>query len=265
MLSFVYLVEAMENHTENTAPLIDLRDISRAVGLLSRLPVRPDGQRGAQSVWAFPLVGLIVALIVGVCASIGLAFGLSPAMAAGLALAAQIMITGAMHEDGLADTFDGLWGGWEAARRLEIMKDSRIGAYGVIALNLSLILRWAALWALFSNGSVIAPLVAVAMLSRAPMVVLMCVMKSARSKGLAASQGRPTRHAALLACVIALAGALVFTGFSGAIVAAVLCAGAAAGLGAIAQAKIGGQTGDILGASQQICEIVALSVLVSMA
>ncbi|MGH1329844.1 MAG: adenosylcobinamide-GDP ribazoletransferase [Paracoccaceae bacterium] len=254
----------MENQNENTPALFDPRDISRALGLLSRLPVRPDGLRGAQSVWAFPIVGLIIALIVGFGAALGLALGLAPALAAGLALGLQIMITGAMHEDGLADTFDGLWGGWEAERRLEIMKDSRIGAYGVIALNLSLILRWAALWALFSQGAVFAPLVAAAMLSRAPMVVLMAVMASARSKGLAASQGRPTRQAALLACGIGLFGGLLCAGLGAGIVAAALCALAAAGLGAIAQAKIGGQTGDILGASQQICEIVALSVLASM-
>jgi hypothetical protein len=143
-LGIVYPCEAMENQNENAQGLFDPRDISRALGLLSRLPVRPDGQRGAQSVWAFPIVGLIVALIVGSGAALGLAMGLAPALAAGLALFLQIMITGAMHEDGLADTFDGLWGGWEAERRLEIMKDSRIGAYGVIALNLSLVMRCAA-------------------------------------------------------------------------------------------------------------------------
>lgn len=254
----------MENQNENPPALIEVHDISRALGLLSRLPTRPDGQRGAQSVWAFPLAGLIIALIVGFGAALGLAMGLAPALAAGIALILQVFITGAMHEDGLADTADGLWGGWEPARRLEIMKDSRIGAYGVIALNLSLVMRWAALWALFSQGAVFAPLVAAAMLSRAPMVVMMHLMQSARSKGLAASQGRPSRQSALLACGIGLIGGLFCVGFGAGIVAAALCAVAAGGLGAIAHAKIGGQTGDILGASQQICEIAVLSVLASM-
>jgi adenosylcobinamide-GDP ribazoletransferase len=93
---------------------------------------------------------------------------------------------------------------------------------------------------------------------------MMHLMASARSKGLAASQGRPGRQTALLTCGIGLIGGLFCVGLGAGIVAGALCALAAAGLGAIAQTKIGGQTGDILGASQQICEIVVLSVLASM-
>ncbi len=76
---------------------------------------------------------------------LGSGLGLGSGIVAAMVLAAQAMITGAMHEDGLADTADGLWGGWDKARRLEIMKDSHIGTYGVMALILTVLVRWSAL------------------------------------------------------------------------------------------------------------------------
>ncbi|MEM8578904.1 MAG: adenosylcobinamide-GDP ribazoletransferase, partial [Pseudomonadota bacterium] len=104
--------------------------------LLSRLPLPrvPDAAfaEGARAVWAYPVVGLLLGAF---AAGIG-ALAPTPVIGAGLALAAMAMMTGALHEDGLADTADGLWGGQSRARRLEIMKDSRIGAYGVLALIL---------------------------------------------------------------------------------------------------------------------------------
>jgi len=123
-------------------------DIPAAIGLLSRLPVPVDTdlatRRGARAAWAYPLAGLVVGALAGLVAQVALWLGLPPSIAALLALAAMIAITGALHEDGLADSADGLWGGWDRARRLEIMKDSRIGTYGVLALGLTLLLRAAA-------------------------------------------------------------------------------------------------------------------------
>jgi len=120
--------------------LMHWRDVPAALGLLTRLPVPVDTDhataRAAKAAWAYPLVGLVLALLLAV---IGwLASGLMPEIRAAILLAAGVIITGALHEDGLADAVDGLWGGWDKARRLEIMKDSHIGAYGVIGLVLSL-------------------------------------------------------------------------------------------------------------------------------
>lgn len=242
--------------------LVNWRDVPAAIGLLTRLPVPVNTAhataRGARAAWAYPLAGLAVALLLGL---IGwLTGGLLPQVQAAVLLAVMVVVTGALHEDGLADTADGLWGGWDKARRLEIMKDSRIGAYGVIALVVTLLLRWICLSVLLAQRDWVYALVAVAVVSRAPMVVLMAVMSNARGAGLSQSVGRPTPATAGLAVGLAMVAALLCLGWSG----LVLCAFAAiatACCGAIAQRKIGGQTGDILGASQQISEITLLIVL----
>ncbi|KIC16132.1 adenosylcobinamide-GDP ribazoletransferase [Leisingera sp. ANG-DT] len=244
---------------------IQAKDILLALVLLTRLPLphlpQQAFQRQAKAVWAFPLAGLAVALPAALLAALALAAGLPAMVAAGLALAVQVMLTGAMHEDGLADTADGLWGGFTRERRLEIMKDSRIGAYGVIALILGLGLRWSASAAVFAAAGVW-PLLTIAMMSRAVMPQLMAFLPNARSAGLSQTVGRPRALPCLLAAVLAIALSLPLIG--GAAFGVALAMGAAAaGLGALAKAKVGGQTGDVLGASQQAAEIAGLLVLLA--
>lgn len=248
--------------------LIALSDILAALGLLTRLPVPVDATaataRGARAAWAWPLAGVAVAVLAGLAGATALAFGLTPWLAAGLAVLAQVMLTGALHEDGLADSADGLWGGWTRERRLEIMKDSRTGAYGVIAIGLALLLRVAALAALMPQGGWVWGLIAVAVLSRAGMAALSAALPPARPSGLSARVGRPDAATAWTAIALALAIALIATG--GTMIALAFWSGAALMIwGAIARVKLGGQTGDILGGGQQIAEIAGLCVLVSAA
>jgi len=247
--------------TKNTDILARPGDVAEALALLTRLPVPAvTAPRGARAAWAWPLAGAAVAVIAGLVGWAALALGLAAPLAAGLILATQIAVTGALHEDGLADTADGLWGGHDPARRLEIMKDSRIGAYGVLALVLSLGLRWLALAAIVEAGGLFAPLIAAAVLSRAPMAVLMAAMPNARGAGLAASVGRPAQDTASLAALLALALAFPLIGW-GLLASVFWAALATIALAALAKDKIGGQTGDILGASQQLAEIAALMAL----
>ncbi|MFV2003523.1 MAG: adenosylcobinamide-GDP ribazoletransferase, partial [Paracoccaceae bacterium] len=124
--------------------------------------------------------------------------------------------------DGLADCVDGFWGGDTPARRLEIMRDSQIGSYGVIALVMSLLLRLSLLAELFSHGVVFAPLLAAAVLSRVPMVALMHWLEPARTDGLSAQVGRPDHATTLLAAVLGLLLALLLVGFSALIAALVV-------------------------------------------
>ncbi len=250
-----------ENDKPNMAP----GDFAEALALLTRLPVRTEPTRRANAAWAWPLAGVPVALPAGLAAVLALWLGLSAAVAAGLALAVQIAATGALHEDGLADCADGFWGGLDRARRLEIMHDSRIGTYGVLALALALGLRWALLAGLFAADHVFAPLLAAAALSRAPMAVLMHALPGARPDGLSASTGRPSQDAATLAVVVALLAGLLSTGLA-ALLAALLAGLTSWAVAALARSRIGGQTGDVLGASQQLAEIGALAGLaISMA
>ncbi len=246
----------VKNDTQSPMP----SDIIHAIALLTRLPVpSDDAKRGAAAAWAYPLVGLVVGGVAATAGALGCWLGLPTLLCALLSLATMITLTGAMHEDGLADTADGLWGGWTREARLEIMKDSHIGTYGVLALVLAAAARWGALWLLFEMGVSVAcaALIVGATVSRATMPALMAYLPHARQTGLSHSVGAASRSNAWIACGIAALIALLFTGTSifGVIFWAVLLTIA---LARIAQRKIGGQTGDILGASQQITEIAVL-------
>lgn len=248
----------------NDTGLIRWGDISAGFALLTRLPLRASDaalSRGAKAAWCWPLVGAGLGGLAGIAALILLGLGLPVSLTAGFCLALTALTTGALHEDGLADTVDGFWGGWEPARRLEIMKDSHIGSYGVIALILSLGLRWMALTLLFDAGLALPALIAVGALSRAVMPALMHALPAAREGGLSRSVGRvPFDTAVLGAALGAVLGLLSLGLVALPLVLVVVACGF--GIGALAQAKIGGQTGDVLGAAQQVAEIALLCVLV---
>lgn len=239
-------------------------DINTALALLTRLPVKANFSRGARASWAYGIAGLVLALLSALPTAAVLWLGVPPILAALVWLTAMVVMSGAMHEDGLADTADGFWGGWEKARRLEIMRDSHIGAYGVMALILSMAARLAALTYLLDAEVWLFGLMAVAMLSRANMTLVMAALPHARSDGLSHAQGRAPRGGALTG--FALAGVVAFgcVGMPG-IVLTVVAFVMAALCSATAQIKIGGQTGDVLGATQQLTEIALLFTLVAIA
>lgn len=233
-----------------------------ALSLLSRLPMADeavDVGRMAAAAWAWPLAGAVIGAISGAVGWASIWAGLPAAAVAGLVLTAQALTTGALHEDGLADTADGLWGGQSPARRLEIMKDSRIGSYGVLALVLVTGLRWSALTVLVAGGLWPA-LIAAGALSRVPMVALARRLPPARPGGLSAATGAPPRGAEALALITGLAAALLLCGVP-ALLAALAALAVSAWLARLAQQRIGGQTGDILGASQQLSEAAILLAL----
>ncbi len=236
--------------------LMQLGDVTEAIQLLTRLPVPHSGvYRGARAAWAYPLAGLAVGLIGALIAA--WTHALPPMVSAGLVLAVLIIATGAMHEDGLADTADGLWGGSDADSRLAIMKDSRIGAFGVLALILAIGLKWAALGAIAGSGTLWPAVLVAAALSRVPMVAVMYLLPNARGDGLSAQTGHPSRDTTLVALGIGAVGCFVAFGMAGVFLVLLLAALTLA-VTAIAKRKIGGQTGDILGAVQQLSEIAIL-------
>lgn len=251
----------------DTTALVQVSDLFAALGLISRLPVTVDGERamarGAAAAWAYPMAGLVIGAILACAATVSLWLGLGTPISAAIALATGVIITGAMHEDGLADSADGLWGGWDPARRLEIMKDSHIGVYGVAALVLSFLIRWLALSELMAAGLHWAAIITAAMISRACMTAVMAVLPNARDTGLSQSVGRPSQRTALLATAIGALACVALWGGWGLIVTAVVILSVLSCM-AIAKAKIGGQTGDILGATQQITEIAVLLTLVGL-
>lgn len=246
---------------KNDTGLIQLSDIAQAVMLLSRLPVPAAyTDRGGRAAWAYPLAGLLVGSIAAGGMALSHAMGIPAPLSALLAIVVLTITTGAMHEDGLADTADGLWGGWTPEKRLEIMKDSHIGTYGVLALLAGLSARWVTLWFIVdqSIGTACAAIIAAAMLSRATMTALMAALPHARETGLSHSVGAAAPGTAALAWALGGGAVLLLLGLPG--FWAILCALLATGLvGWIAHRKIGGQTGDILGACQQVSEIAILA------
>lgn len=237
-------------------------DVAAAFALLTRWPVPVDhaaaGKRGAAAAWAWPLAGAALGLAAGLTAQFLGWIGVPNGMAVIGAMTILVLSSGAMHEDGLADTADGLGPDVTQQKRFEIMHDSRIGAFGATALVLALLARWNGLVA-FDGWSLTAILVATAALSRAMIVVAMFVLQPAKPGGMAAAVGQPAANTMLLACGIAGLLGLITLGW------AVLAVALAAAIGALpvmllAARQLGGQTGDILGAVQITAEIAALAI-----
>ena len=212
----------------------------------------------AEAAWAFPLVGAGIGAVAALVFAAAQLIGLGDWPAALLAVTAGLLLTGALHEDGLADSADGLFGGSDPERRLAIMRDSRHGTFAVVALVLSIALRAAALAQIGEVVFAGLALVAAHAGSRALLPVAMWALPPARAVGLGAEAGRPRPGTVVAAVLIALAIGAAALGPLHGIVAFGCAAAAAAMAAAIARHRIGGCTGDILGALQQIGEIVIL-------
>jgi adenosylcobinamide-GDP ribazoletransferase len=242
------------------SPQILLRDVGLCVAFFTRLPV-PAFDASDRSLsaafWAAPVAGWAVALIGGLAFALANALGLAAGPAAALALAATMLATGCLHEDGLSDTADGFGGGLTRERTLEIMRDSRIGAFGACALALSILLRWSALSELAGPGAVFAALIAAHGASRALLPALLRLVPPARSDGLSAGAGAVEAPVANTALLLG-AASLLALGLAGAVAAALLLAAAFFLMRALCLKKIGGQTGDTAGALQQVAEILVL-------
>lgn len=248
-------------------------DVARSVGFLSRIPVPSrffTGHDGSLSrtVQAFPVAGLIISLPAALLLATLMAGGADPLLSALLTLALQTYLTGALHDDGLADCADGLGGGRDRARALEIMKDSRIGSYGAVSLVLSFAIRGAALATLAevaSPGAAFAAFLAVGALSRAALVWHWSLLAPARSDGVAASAGTPERSAVRVACIsggmIGLVLMLVALETVATLFTLALVVGAAWFFSRHVERRIGGHTGDTIGATQQLTEIMSLVAL----
>jgi adenosylcobinamide-GDP ribazoletransferase len=244
-----------------------VRDIAESLRFFTRLRVgEPD--LGAsldidRIAWAAPVAGVAVGLIGALVLAVATLLGLPLILRAGLTTAALVATTGALHEDGLADVADGFGGGVTRVRKLEIMRDSRVGAYGAIAIALALILRVGALTAALDGGfwRAALSLMLVAALSRAAALTPLALLPPARADGAGAAAGRLDSNAFAAAwgsaLVIAVVLGLVALGLAHALLAALMSGAGALLMVLLARRAIGGQTGDVAGAAQQCGEIAA--------
>jgi adenosylcobinamide-GDP ribazoletransferase len=238
------------------------RQLCLAATFLTRLPLgaAPDAAFGAlaEAAWAFPLVGAVIGGLCALAYAVAGWIGIPVLPAALIAVGAGVALTGALHEDGLADTADGLGGGRDREAKLAIMRDSRSGAYGVLALVFSVGLRAASLAAIAADGRVAAALIAAHAAARGVLPLVLRGLPPARADGLGAAAGRPEPGAAWTAAGLGALVALIALGLLPGI-AALLCAGAAAAaLAGLARRQLGGYTGDVLGAIEQGSEIIIM-------
>lgn len=257
---------------QNSALILmqELRRFLIALGYFTRLPIPAwvgwSASELNRATRYFPLVGLLVGTIAASVLWAALQFWALP-VAVLLSMLATLLLTGAFHEDGLADSADGFGGGWEAARVLAIMKDSRIGTYGAAALLMALLLKFAALDALGAQALLALPLVHAA--SRVPPLLIMAFMRyvraddSSRAKPVAEGLGVADWLTGALLGLAPLLGAVAYGALSPQRALALLAALAIVGLlcARYFHGRIGGYTGDALGAAQQVGELAAYLVL----
>ena len=229
-----------------------------AVMVLTRLPagqISDPAPDMAASRWAFPVIGAGVGVLCWVGYACALAVGLTPLLSALVALGVGVLVTGGLHEDGLADLADGLGGGSDKARKLEIMRDSRIGSFGVLALILVVLLKADSIAAL-GTIPVFWAFIAIAAASRFAIFCALVLMAPARDDGLgytAADQGRQGFLPAAVLTLLAVFPITMYLGVPFVLLGLGLALGAAIPA-YFAQKHIGGQTGDVLGAIQQCSE-----------
>jgi adenosylcobinamide-GDP ribazoletransferase len=248
-------------------------DLAHCVRFYSRLPVPAlPWEQNAHALPSFPrlvrvipFAGLLIGLVPAAVLGCALLLDLGPWLAAILSVGAMVLATGALHEDGLADLADS-FGGSTREKRLEIMRDSRIGSFGASALFLALAFRIGALATLASRvdgGAVTAVVLLVASLSRTAGLMPLVFLSPARRDGMSQAVGQPARETFWLAAGIAggiavVLGALAGLPPIGVALTLVLSGLSGVALTGFASRHLGGQTGDIAGAAQQVAEIAAL-------
>lgn len=238
-------------------------DIALSLVFFTRLPLPVFDFRGrtlAEAIWAAPLAGLAVAILGGIVYALATGCGLAASPATALTLAVMALATGCLHEDGLSDVADGFGGGATRDKKLDIMRDSRIGSYGAAALGFSLLIRWSALSEIGGAMHVLCALVAAHMASRGLAGGFMHLLPPARADGLAANAGTVSARTAAAGAILG-AAALLVLGSGGAVVSAILLLTFLFfAFRSLCLRQIGGHTGDTVGALQQFGEITVLLV-----
>ena len=241
-----------------------IEDLRVSLGFLTVAPVSAASRPSAESGWAWPIAGALLGAIAGAAVLLLSVLGASPAAASLAAIVLLLVMTGAFHEDGLADAADGIFSGKDRDSVFQIMKDSRIGTFGALALITVFAARWLGVAGLAADWAAFGGLAAACASSRAAMLAAMHFVPPAREDGLSASMGAPSGRTVVGAVAIASAIAILACGWTALPMLAV-AALAAAAVGLYSRSRLGGQTGDVLGACQQCAEASALLCLAAFA
>ena len=234
-----------------------LRLVVTAFTFLTRVPLRGGTDDVDRAVVWFPLVGLVVGTVVG-SVYLTLSEVTTSLVAAAIAMGTGALLTGGFHEDGLGDMADGFGGGWTPRQRLDIMKDSRLGTYGVLAIVTTVVIRVAALAALTGARAVVL-VAAVHLLARTWALLVLAFARPARPDGLGAtSSGAASSTSLALVALSWFAVGALAVGPGRFVVLAGLGALGTASTVWLSYRKIDGVTGDVLGAVEQVTETIGL-------
>jgi adenosylcobinamide-GDP ribazoletransferase len=236
-------------------------DFRIALAFYTRLPIAlpagVDGAALARASWCSPIAGAVVGVVAAFVYWASVRLNLPQFVAAALAVAASMLFTGCLHEDGLADTADGL-GGATRAQALDIMRDARIGTFGACALIVSFALRVGAITDLPKTSLVAWALIGTHAAARAGLPLFMRALPPARPDGLSAQAGAPTPRRAVAAALIGAVILWIALGAAAALIAIVFMLIGIGVLALVSHRKLGGQTGDVLGAAEQVGECIVL-------
>ena len=242
-------------------------DCAAAFLLLSRIPAGwyrfPDDRPPdfTSATWAFPLVGLVIGAVGGAALGLAAMAGLPTFVAAAIGILAMTVLSGAMHEDGLADMADGFGGGHDVESTMRIMHDSHIGSYGVLALILATAMRLSLLMVcleMFTLTELILFLAVISAASRFQPVMQLAVFPLSPHARLATLTGRPDNGRIIMAVALWIPALAWLTGLEATAATAVPAMAASLWIGARAVRRVQGLTGDVMGATTIIAEIIML-------
>jgi adenosylcobinamide-GDP ribazoletransferase len=240
-------------------PLVAALQFLTVLRLRRAMPSMDDVARAQM---LFPAVGVLIGLAVLVVDRAAMRALPQPSVDV-LLVVTLVMLTGALHIDGLADAADGLFGGRDAGHRLAIMRDPHAGTFAIVAVASVLAMKWAGFAALPSDVRVEA-IVLAPCLARLAMVVCAAAHPYARDDGLGGGFRAHARVAAVVGGAMAAAGCIALLGVGGLLPLA-FCVACGAGVGAFASHLIGGVTGDVYGATAEITEALTLLFIAAMA
>ncbi|WP_421780458.1 adenosylcobinamide-GDP ribazoletransferase [Kiloniella litopenaei] len=263
------------------------QDLRIALAFMTRIPVpypmdqegKPTSRSLAEASWSFPLIGILVGFISATVLVISFYLSLPLYVCALLAIIASILATGALHEDGLADVADGFGGSHDLERKLEIMKDSRVGSYGVLALGISVLMRTLLLGSLLSLAQlsplgadnyqwailiqIFAIYISAHMIGRGLAPLMMSHLPLAKKSGMAATAAKPKLRSSYGSLLLTMVFLFLFLPPLSVLIVLVSNVLMVLFLSWLTMRQIGGYTGDVLGTAVQLCEIVTYLALLS--
>lgn len=245
-----------------------INDFLVALVFLTRLPIRLNFNFTLSALGrasrCFPLVGLIVGGVSGAVFLVAHLSGAPILIASLLSLSSQVLLTGALHEDAIGDVADGFGGGADKSKKIEIMRDSRVGTYAVVMLILVIGIKAAALASFQNPYLAFSVILSAAVISRGVMTWGMFLLPTAREDGLGATAGKPSLTSTLWALLfMLLIPVATLNPYLGSIALIAAITGASL-MAVIAYRQIGGQTGDVLGSLQQVSEAAILLTLATV-